>query len=856
VQFLHYKDFDKSLRSLYKRGGKYQTAAEDILAIVGKVHTGGDPLHGLRRTNHGESRIRHCIKYDLTGFCRLITVQNAGMCFFVFCGIHEECDEWLNRNRGLRPIVDARMMVKATFVSDDGLDVRLDEAAGASNGLLYQRLEDKIYERLVQGVPRAICRKLEALDSTSSPVDLWASVAEVEDPDFRNALRDVFALLRKDLETQAIDRARLLFGEVRLSDSLIVEELPDIIDSDVIRRISPNSPNYASAFKRFVTSANYREWMLFMHPAQEEVVREDFAGPAKLVGVSGSGKTCVVVQRAVRMAQLYPHDKILVLTINRALAALIDNLVAECAPEGNRHRIRVVPFFELCRDLLRDLEPRNARLYDEVTWKTNEHVEAVWQEYYRCDLNNHDARVLQPVHDTLLARNWNPERYLREEIDWLRSALSPNERGRYLGIERKGRAVPLATQFREMILTGTAYWEEKMTTVGVMDGPGIAQALSRHLDRLQPAYRSILVDEAQDFGNVELDIIRRLVGENDNDLFLCGDAAQAVTTKYQSFRDVGIKIPGARSRRLNHNYRNSRDILEAAYHVLKENMTEEMMDREDFELLDPEYSLFSASTPLLLRADNLASEISFASQFCREMLTKRIGGKACIAVCGFSLYELSPLGSELQMPVLDGQVAIEDGSIFLSDLEQTKGFEFDVVCIVNCREDILPNGSAPNSERHRDLARLYVAMTRAKTDLAVSWSGAISPFFEDVDGRFVIADWADYEELEPLHRSAYPKRVEARRLDGMHTKTWREMTGEEFLYTESALGLSPELISKLRELVDGRPIKRGSDTLRWRDLGSAARDYATSAASRRLWGSETGTLFSKLVAKLENKHSL
>ena len=40
-----------------------------------------------------------------------------------------------------------------------------------------------------------------------------------------------------------------------------------------------------------------------------------------------------------------------------------------------------------------------------------------------------------------------------------------------------------------------------------------------------------MVDEAQDFGTAELTIIRKLTQPKENDIFLCGDAAQQVNPK-------------------------------------------------------------------------------------------------------------------------------------------------------------------------------------------------------------------------------------------------------------------------------------------------------------------------------------
>ena len=65
------------------------------------------------------------------------------------------------------------------------------------------------------------------------------------------------------------------------------------------------------------------------------------------------------------------------------------------------------------------------------------------------------------------------------------------------------------------------------------------------------------------------------------------------------------------------------------------------------------------------------------------------------------------------------------------------------------------------------------------------------------------------------------------------------MTGEQFLYTRAALGISPSLIAKLRELVTGRRRLRERVPIEWRSLSEAARDVRTYPVSRQQFGPET-----------------
>jgi hypothetical protein len=839
MQFALYRDFKRSLKVLQKKRN-YGKAVAEIDGMIRRVTMGEDPLEGMQRTHQGESRIRHCVKYDLVGACRLVTIQHQGLCICLFVGTHDDSSAWLEKNRGLVPTVGTDGIVSATYVTTDE-ETAVGEAplTGASLGPLFQRLlPEELYDQLVETISTRLRRRIEDLDCTVEDSELKALAAEIVDKKRSDAVYDVFSLLKQDRAPDAARRVQLFTGAATPIEEFPIDLLPDTFDSDLIRRIPVGSKAFGEMIRRLMASNGYKDWMLFLHPDQETIVEENFAGPAKLVGVSGSGKTCVVIRRAVRLAERYPSEKILIVTINPALAALIRALVAECAPADALERIAVKPLFEICCELMAQFEPQNQLGFTDITWRGNEHVDEIWQEFYRCELNNYDARVLQPVHDTLLTRSWSPERYLREEIDWLRSALRPGEREGYLEIKRQGRALPLTKQFRQRIIEGAGAWQQKMKDVGVVDSLGVCELLGRYRHRIKPAYRCVLVDEGQDFGNMELDLVRRMVAEGENDLFIAGDAAQAVTTKYQSLAALNMVVPGARSRRLALNYRNSRDILTAAFAILEKNMSEELIDREDFMVLKPELSAFSAQVPLLLEAPSLGAELECALRYIQSNRNQNLDWKACIAICGYTLRELQVFGRKHKLTVLDGQVSVDDGSVFVSDLEQTKGFEFDIVCILNCSEGVLPDGVAPDSEQHRDLARLYVAMTRAKTELVLSWSGRQSPFLRGVDEHIAEGSWSDFVEDWAGEQHPIPARLESHRSEGVHLKDWRAMTGEEFLYTPSALGLTPELISKVRELVDGIGLRQGRMPKKWKTMGAAIEDAKGIPATKLTWGPE------------------
>src|SRR6266550_4094340 len=379
--YYNHREFNRALNALYKRGGPFQKAAARIEAAIGRIYLAGHPLHGLNPTNHGENRIPHCVKYDLPGGCRLVTVQHAGQCIFLFCGDHAATDYWLESHRGLVVVVNEQNIIDATYISTESSPKpKVGGGIGHSTGQLFKKLAEDTFEALVAGVSRRVIRAIEDMDCSCIDGDLWGVLADVDDAGRRRALFDVFSLLRQDKVREATERAGLFTGRATLLQEVPADLIPAVVDSDVIRRIRPDAPSYGEAMKRFMRTASYRDWMLFMHPEQEAVAEEDYEAIAKLVGVSGSGKTCVVVQRAVRLARKYPKDRILVLTLNKALARLISQLVESCTTPDERRRIEIMPFFALCQSLLGELEPKTKHIYDEVTWKTREHVDEIWQE--------------------------------------------------------------------------------------------------------------------------------------------------------------------------------------------------------------------------------------------------------------------------------------------------------------------------------------------------------------------------------------------------------------------------------------------------------------------------------------------
>lgn len=829
ITYFTTKHFDRALNKA-KLGGPSRKMALKVRAVLGSL-ADDDPFAGLSVTNHGETRIPKCVKYNLGDGWRLVTVKDSRICGFIFMGDHDDVNRFLEQHSGTRfGIRDGKLVPVpgAGLASERLISSPIGDAASGLTELLGA---DEDY--VLDGVPRSLLRRLDQLDTSSRLDEITAAVCEITPDTRRTFVFDVLALVAAGNEKGW--NARIAYERGEIVDSADVD--PDktifVEDGDEIRGIVIGSAEYEKYIAALERDSPWHDWFLYLHPEQEKVVAKDYEGVAQLSGVSGSGKTCVLVRRAVRLAER-DGARVLILTLNRSLAGLLTKLVDACATDAERTRIEVSSFFDVAKNLLIEIDAGSANSLEERSWKLAEHVDEVFREYFRCWLNNKDAEVLRTLRQQLTARGVCSENYLREEFDWVRSAVSMLQREEYLTIDRVGRRVPILEERRKDILDGLNGWERKMRHVGVVDYLALTNALINKMDGTKERYDHILIDEAQDFGTTELSIVRKLVPSGPNDIFLCGDIAQTVLPKHRSLALAGL--PVVAREKIRQNYRNSREILKAAYELLIHNLDENMFEEDGLELLDPTFANFSGPAPLALCADDLEKELAYARTFARSRL--KAGVKSvCIAIAGYTARDIDSFAQKCGVDSLNGLYDPLESPLVFSDLEQTKGYEFDTLIVVNCRDGVLPAFGAPEEEAFRQGCKLYVAMTRARKELILSFSGTASPWLTAVSDTIAVEDWANCEELDESLLAVLPERLpESQEVDT--NQSLSTLTGGEFLYTDYALGLSVEAQEKLQELVDGRGSTLSTGKrLSWKCLGDLASDLERSRRHDLLFGS-------------------
>lgn len=753
-------DFNKILRQLRNAGGEATTAYQKIAAIRQSVEL--DASSPGRLTAHGETRIRHAVKYRLTDNYRLVTLQTGGLCIFVFAGKHEEAEAWLDRNRGLEVAIDRRnSRIQPIWTTADPTLVPNLTPTETTEPLL-QRISGISWEEKIRG--DYLRESLLSINVDTPDELIQKIVGDIRRSDKKLAdyLTEVIGLLRQNKDEEADRRTRLYLGELEIvePDEIIPADTIDApVNADTLIRLGALTPDQLELWE---DPKRFQEWILFLHPDQKRVVDEDFSEPVVLSGVSGSGKTCALVHRARRLAELY-QERVLVLTLNETLADMLKTLI-DRLPDTRDLRIDVMPYYEYVAALLEHVGlDRLLSLLEDYT-ELGDAVQQFRDRTVPTALNRliefREEFELRQQWDRFVGgfkpgeerwerlsrlevflhgqqRNLDARRYVREEFDLVRSVFRNVDgyRGYLEGYAREGRSIALQTgRRREPILELLREWENWQISNGIQDHLALTQCallVLNDLDQTLPRqlrYRSVLVDEFQDFCTLDLELLCKIPTSNVNGLFLAGDLAQKVFTK-DSNLDRGIGTQRI-SRRILKNYRNTKQILETATLLIDDQIGSAKAAASGIEILKPEFAEREGPRPLACKANHpIAAAWAYAAD---RLDTGYMGFAICIATADPVRYtvgdilQAKPDGIEASR--LTGSYILDQNTVVISELPDVKGFEFCLMIILGLDSGAFPAADSATGEHWRDALRLYVAITRGRDEVRLIYREAPSPF--------------------------------------------------------------------------------------------------------------------------------
>lgn len=555
-------------------------------------------------------------------------------------------------------------------------------------------------------------------------------------------------------------------GEVRaeITDAVASPEHIDIADfGAALARTTVTTVD--DALKNVLEAGDFQAWKVFLHPTQARLVNRDYNGPARVSGGPGTGKTIVALHRIHHLLQqLKPgRDKpILLTTFTKNLAtdlrARLSDLVGDPALLA---RVDITHIDELAYKVITEnaLSGRSKRRIDDRT-ALNE-LRAVLNELGQ-------------------QRSWEPE-FLLEEWEQVVLGQSVTTRATYFQTRRAGRGHPLTRPERAAIWNVLDRFTASLDNKGVETWGQAAERAARyeveraariqarqtykdqvggrdliHRDAeaspldLKHRYRHVVVDEAQDLRAAHWKMLRAMVAPGDNDMFIAGDTHQRVYDNHVSLGSLGINVRG-RSARLSLSYRTTKEILAQALSVMSGETYDDLDEGTDTlagyrsVLHGPvpqlhgyttwEDELDGLATTLRTWRDELAAHDHGTERDMRGLIGVAVPDRDKVSQVIYHLATKAGLG--YAQLTSDGPRG--DGIIHVGTMPRFKGLEYQRLAIVGANDRLVPRMEAIERYRSEDPARyrrelrkarsmLFVAATRARDALTITWHGDPSPF--------------------------------------------------------------------------------------------------------------------------------
>lgn len=493
------------------------------------------------------------------------------------------------------------------------------------------------------------------------------------------------------------------------------------------------SPEDAAA----IATAPIEEWMVFLHPDQRHAATRQFAGPARVRGSAGTGKTVVALHRAAELARRFEAEgdagKILFTTFIKSLPPVFESLYRRL-PNAPAIRVEFVHVdrlaFRVC-DEAGDrprIEPPKANAAFAAAFKTV-------------------VTPGTPLHGFT-------REYLRSEVVSVIKGRGLRTVEDYLAVERTGRRTRFTEAHRRQAWLLREEWDRQLRLRNIVDfADVITNARDHARRRTEPTYRAVLIDEAQDLTLTGLQLLRALVNGSGLDrpdgLILVGDGGQRVYPGGFTLKQAGIDVRG-RTLVLRTNYRNTRQIMNAALAVAGEQVVDDLGDEHRRDEGGGVGARRDGMRPVLRLCASKEAELDAVVAHITDIVSDGSAGFGDIAVAVATNDDADAVRLHLTVAGIAVQnLESYDGTptdkVKVGTHFRIKGLEFKVVFLPFLGAEHFPRKQATGQdtaeyEEQCELAvsQLFVAMTRARDGLFVLCTGEPSSVLEPGIDQFEV----------------------------------------------------------------------------------------------------------------------
>lgn len=461
------------------------------------------------------------------------------------------------------------------------------------------------------------------------------------------------------------------------------------------------------------------KWVVFLHPAQAELVERSFSGPTRVSGSAGTGKTIVALHRAVHLARANPSARVLLTTFSKPLANALRNKLVSLV--GNEPLVSA-------RIVVKAVSAVGYDLYSERFGQPQIAPAAMIKSLIikaAAEVDGHKFPT------QFLVGEWN------DVVDaWqLRSWED------YRDVSRLGRKKRIGGKQRETLWTIFERVRAGLRERGVVTWSDVFGRLADGLGKggTRP-FDFAVIDEAQDLGVAEARFFAALSAGCRDSLFLAGDLGQRIFQQPFSWKALGLDVRG-RSITLRINYRTSHQIRTHADRLLPSTVSD--VDGNT-EARRGTVSMFDGPPPLVVACNDEVHECQAVAGWITDRIKEgcvpREVGIFVRSDAELNRARAAAKAAGIRAVELSEKVEVEDGAVAISTMHFAKGLEFRSVVVMACDDEVIPQSErivsladdadleeVYNTERHL----LYVACTRARDHLLVTGVSPLSEFVDD-----------------------------------------------------------------------------------------------------------------------------
>lgn len=441
---------------------------------------------------------------------------------------------------------------------------------------------------------------------------------------------------------------------------------------------------------------------------QKEVLYLPANGHTVVLGTAGSGKTTLAILRSLYLADPSTDHggRTLLVTFNKCLVTYMKRLAGT---------VQQPVFIENYHRFARGYLSSRSKLSWGSICNPSDRSRFIRFALREAQADSRQSPILQ-----------RPEKFFEEEFQWIQQHGIGSKQG-YIDAERIGRTADRVTRAERPVLFDlySRYLQQRERGGKRYDWDDLAVAVLNEFqsDRKERRYRHVVIDEEQDFSPVMLRSLAAAIPQ-EGSLTFFGDTAQQIYGHRVSWRSAGL---AARSiQRFQENYRNTKQIAQLALALAA------MPDfPSDADLVEPKSPIADGPPPALVHLADESEERQFVIQ-----QAGRAARTGTIAVLFRTRKEEESVSRHLPGEATRLHRGLgrwpTGAGLFHGTYHAAKGLEFDTVFLpfLSAARRPHPPDVQLLGEREaaaRDSRLLYVGITRARSNLVLTYSGQMTP---------------------------------------------------------------------------------------------------------------------------------